>query len=213
MSGIESPPRRLSGLYVILDPHVAHGRHLEDILRMAMAGGVRLFQYRDKLATMQEAYECARRLRDVAAQGDALFLVNDRCDLAMAVEADGVHLGQDDLPVKLARGIVGRGKLIGVSTHRPDQVVAATEAGADYLGFGPLFSTGTKADHDPVVGLEGLKNVRALTTLPLFAIGGITVAHVDAIKEAGADGVAVISAVCSAPDIENAVQAFTKHWS
>jgi thiamine-phosphate pyrophosphorylase len=173
----------------------------------ALAGGARLFQYRDKLSHMGEAYERALPLRRLAKESGATFLVNDRCDLALAVDADGVHLGQDDLPLALARSVMGEGKLIGLSTHRLEQVLAAGDA-ADYLAFGPIFDTGTKPDHEPVVGVEGLRAIRSHTTLPLFAIGGITLERVAPVLEAGADGVAVISALAGSPDVAGAARAF-----
>jgi thiamine-phosphate pyrophosphorylase len=200
----------LQGLHVILDPSVLKGRSVVDALKEAGAGGARLFQYRDKTATGREAYRHATQLRRAAADIGALFLVNDRCDLALAVEADGVHLGQDDLPLALARSIMGPGKLIGVSTHTPAQVIEATSQGADYLGFGPIFATGTKPDHEPVVGIDGLAAIRRLTPLPVFAIGGVTLSTIEAVTKAGANGVALISAICMSPDITGTVREFMK---
>ena len=198
----------LSGLYVILDAHASRGRPLMEMMMAALAGGARIFQYRDKDSSAREAYDRALPLSQAARNGDAIFLVNDRCDLALAVEADGVHLGQDDLPLALARSVMGAGKLIGVSTHRLEQVVTATEGGADYLGFGPIFETGTKLDHEPVVGIEGLRHVRSHTSLPVFAIGGISLERVDSVMEAGANGVAVISALMGADDVAGTARAF-----
>jgi thiamine-phosphate pyrophosphorylase len=181
---------------------------LTDILREAAAQGIRLFQYRDKRATMRDAYLIARALRQAATEVGSLLIVNDRCDLAMAVDADGVHLGQEDLPIAYARRLLGPGKIIGLSTHTMPQVREAVSAQPDYIGFGPVFSTSTKADHDPVVGLEGLRAARALTTLPMFAIGGITAESSRRVMEAGADGVAVISAILKAADLESAIKKF-----
>ena len=149
---------------------------------------------------MKQAFVKAQTLRRAAAERAMAFIVNDRCDLALAVEADGVHLGQTDLPLHLARKVVGNRMFIGVSTHNPEQVRIATEEGADYLGFGPIFSTGTKANHDPVVGIEGMRGIQGLTTLPIFAIGGITPDSVPALRSVGADGVAVASTILDAVD-------------
>ena len=198
----------LSGLYIILDPSVCPARPLVEVLRRAAEAGGSLFQYRNKRASMKEAYEEALALRHVAAEAGVLFIVNDRCDLALAVDADGVHLGQGDLPLDLARKVMGPEKLIGISTHNLAQVREATVGKPDYLGFGPIFTPGSKQDHDPVVGLEGLCAMRSLTSLPVFAIGGIQVDQVRQVMEAGADGVAVISAILKAPDISHAVNAF-----
>lgn len=208
MSRAPHRPQSLRGLYIILDAQVSQKRQLVDLLTQAAAAGARLFQYRDKTSSLAVAYRQALQLRQAAADAGAIFLVNDRCDLALAVEADGVHLGQDDLPLPLARTILGPDKIIGISTHNAVQVQEATKGGADYLGFGPIFPTGTKPDHEVVVGIEGLRTIRPLTHLPVFAIGGITVDTVEGLIEAGADGVAVVSAVAEASDLAGAVQAF-----
>jgi thiamine-phosphate pyrophosphorylase len=205
------PKGSLSGLYVILDPSVSPARHLVEVMRTAAEAGALLFQYRNKTASMKDAYMEALVLRNAAAKAGVLFIVNDRCDLAMAVDADGVHLGQQDLPLNLARKVMGPKKLIGISTHNADQVREATAGNPDYLGFGPIFTPGSKQDHAPVVGLEGLRTIRSLTALPVFAIGGIHVDQVEEIMRAGADGVAVISAILQAPDVGHTVSSFLAH--
>lgn len=201
-------PHSLSGLYIILDPSVYPARLLVEVLTAAAEAGASLFQYRNKTASMKEAYVEVLALRQAAAKAGVLFIVNDRCDLALAVDADGVHLGQGDLPLDLARKVMGPDKLIGISTHNPDQVREATAGKPDYLGFGPIFKPGSKQDHDPVVGLEGLRAMRRLTPLPVFAIGGIQIDQVGEVMKAGADGVAIISAVLKAADIREAVRKF-----
>ena len=198
----------LSDLYLILDPSVSPDRSLGEALIQSARAGVRIVQYRNKTASMKGAYTEALPLRKLAAELGILFIVNDRCDLALAVDADGVHLGQGDLPLDLARKVMGPDKLIGISTHNPDQVRAASAGKPDYLGFGPIFKPGSKQDHDPVVGIEGLRAIRTLTSLPIFAIGGITVENVGEVMKAGANGVAVISAILKAPDITPAVSDF-----
>lgn len=201
-------PYSLSGLYIILDPSVCPARPLTEVLTAAAEAGSSIFQYRNKTASMKEAYAEALALRQAAAKAGVLFIVNDRCDLALAVDADGVHLGQGDLPLDLARKVMGKDKLIGISTHNPDQVREATAGKPDYLGFGPIFKPGSKQDHDPVVGLEGLRAMRSLTSLPVFAIGGIQIDQVREVTRFGANGVAVISAIIKAPDISHAVKTF-----
>ena len=151
---------------------------------------------------MRDVFAGAAALRAVSSRHGALFIVNDRCDVALAVKADGVHLGQEDLPLDLARQIMGRGKIIGISTHGPEDVKAATRGGADYIGYGPLFPSTTKDAHEPVVGLDGLRAIRPLTSLPVFAIGGLTPEAIRGIIDAGADGVAVASAVLDASRME-----------
>jgi thiamine-phosphate pyrophosphorylase len=204
----EAAAASLSGLYVILDVQAAGSRPLAALMTEALAAGARLFQYRGKQLSMGEAYEQASLLVALARRHGARLIVNDRCDLALAVEADGVHLGQDDLPLALARTMLGPHRLIGISTHRPEQVVAATAGGADYIGYGPIFTPLSKADHEAVVGLDGLRAIRTLTTLPVFAIGGITLEQVPAVMRAGANGVAVISALMHAADVTRTARAF-----
>jgi thiamine-phosphate pyrophosphorylase len=204
-------PHSLSGLYIILDPSVCPARPLVEVLMASTEVGASLFQYRNKTASMKEAYTEALALRQAAAEAGALFIVNDRCDLALAVDADGVHLGQGDLPLDLARKVMGPDKLIGISTHNLDQIRDATAGKPDYLGFGPVFTPASKQDHDPVVGLEGLRAMRGLTSLPIFAIGGIQIDQVGEVMRAGANGVAVISAILKAGDIRHAVKSFLAH--
>ncbi|MEE8126710.1 MAG: thiamine phosphate synthase [Nitrospirales bacterium] len=204
----ELPSTVFQGLYLILDEGWASRCLLGEVLRQAGEMGVKLVQYRNKTGSMKQAYEKARTLRQIAAEWAMMFVVNDRCDLALAVEADGVHLGQTDLPLDLARRAVGNTMVIGVSTHNPEQVRVATETGVDYLGFGPIFSTGTKLHHDPVVGVEGMVQVRPLTPLPIFAIGGITPDSVQELRQAGANGVAVASGILGAMDRPKAFQQF-----
>jgi thiamine-phosphate pyrophosphorylase len=172
-------------------------------MSQALAAGVRFFQYRNKSGTRREIYETSLQLVLLARGTGALLMVNDHADIALAVDADGVHLGQDDLPIEHARDLLGSGKLIGVSTHSPEQAKVAEAGGADYIGFGPVFRTSTK-DAGPVQGIEKIPVIKRTVSVPVFAIGGITLANVDEVICAGADGVAVISAVLSAPDRKTA---------
>lgn len=210
---VSGDSHKLSGLYIILDPSVCPDRPLLDVLKAATTAGAKMFQYRNKTASMKAAYAEALPLRKAAHELGVLFIVNDRCDLALAVDADGVHLGQGDLPLHLARKVMGPDKLIGISTHSREQVMAATAGGPNYLGFGPIFMPGSKLDHDPIVGPSGLRSIRPLTALPIFAIGGITADRTDEVIRAGADGVAVISAVLKAPDISQVVTDFVSRIS
>ena len=200
----------LTGLYVILDPTVQPQRSLLEVLDAAAAGGTRIFQYRNKVASMKDAYHEAGPLRIRAKKLDVMFLVNDRCDLALAIDADGVHLGQTDLPYLHARRLLGPEKCIGLSTHNAEQVQEAERLKPDYIGVGPIFTPASKIDHDPVVGVEGLRKMRALTALPVFAIGGIRTEHVRPLMNAGANGIAVISAIVGAADITAAAAQFTE---
>ena len=202
----------LSGVYLLLDEQWAPRHHLPSVLERAAGCGIRLFQYRNKTGSPHDVFAKARELREVAARSGAVFIVNDRCDLALAVEADGVHLGQEDLPLDLARKVMGSRKIIGISTHRSEEVTQATRGGADYIGYGPLFPTTTKTAHATPVGLAGLPTIRSLTPLPLFVIGGITLDALGEIAGAGVNGVAVASAVLDAPDLEQAIRNFVSRF-
>lgn len=202
----------LSGVYLLLDEQWASRHNLSAVLELAAGCGIRLFQYRNKTGSPRDVFAKAKELREVAARTNALFIVNDRCDLALAVEADGVHLGQDDLPLELARRIMGRHKIIGISTHRPEEVSQATQGGADYIGYGPLFPTTTKEAHETPVGLAGLREIRSLTRLPVFAIGGITPDSVEDVVASGANGMAVASAVFNASSIEQTLRDLVSYF-
>jgi thiamine-phosphate pyrophosphorylase len=166
---------------------------------------VRFFQYRNKIGSRKAIYETSLRLAVLLRRPDVLFIVNDHADIAAAVNADGVHLGQDDLPLQQARKLLGNDRIIGISTHDPDQAGVAQGAGADYIGYGPIFATATK-DAGPRQGIEGLRKVRSAVSVPIIAIGGISRDNIIEVFKAGADGAAVISAVLSAPDIRAASQ-------
>jgi len=175
-------------------------------MTVAIAAGVRFFQYRNKSGSRRAVYETSLTLASLANKSGALFFVNDHADIAAAVDADGVHLGQDDLPIENARELLGKKKLIGISTHSREQAVVAETAGADYVGFGPIFATTTK-DAGRVQGCAGITRIRQAVSIPVIAIGGITRENVRDVIKAGADGVAVISAILSAPDIGRAAEA------
>lgn len=176
---------------------------VETAAEAALAAGVRFFQYRSKTGSRKAVYLTALVLADLLRPRNALFIVNDHADIAAAVNADGVHLGQDDLPLEHARKLLGSGKIIGISTHDPEQARAAEGAGADYIGYGPIFPTATK-DAGPLQGIEGLRSVRNAVSVPIIAIGGISSHNIADVFKAGADGAAVISAVLNAPDITSA---------
>jgi thiamine-phosphate pyrophosphorylase len=191
----------LPRLYAILDAAQTGDRSLTEVCGILLAAGVRLIQYRDKQASSCQLYEAGRQLAEQVRRAGGLFIVNDRADVARAVGADGVHLGQDDLPVELARRSLEPGKLVGCSTHDLAQVREADQSSADYIAFGPIFPTQSKAKPDNVVGLAGLREARQATRKPLVAIGGITLAKAREVTGAGADSVAVIADLLQAVDI------------
>ena len=194
-------------LYVILDRAAARGRDLLTILDATLAGGCRLVQLREKEWPSGRLLPMAERLRDHCRAVGATFIVNDRLDLALALGADGVHLGQDDLPPAAARPLLRPGMILGLSTHSLEQARAAQAAGADYVAVGSMFPTGTKPDFQ-LVGPELIGKLRGEIGVPLIGIGGITHDNVAQVIRAGADGVAVISAVCGAPNPEAATRRF-----
>jgi thiamine-phosphate pyrophosphorylase len=162
--------------------------------------GVRLLQYRHKSACARELLESSKRLAADLVSRDVTFIVNDRADVASLSGASGVHVGQEDLSVEEARSVIGSGKLVGVSTHNLEQFQQAAKSSADYIAVGPVFSTATKANPDPVVGTEFIRRVRTLTDKRIVAIGGITLERAPEVIQAGADSIAVISDILRAPD-------------
>ncbi len=184
---------------------------LLDGVTEAIAGGVRLIQYRDKDATRRAMYDAALQIRRITQACGATLIINDYIDLALAVEADGVHLGQDDLPVWTARKILGNRAILGVSTHNVDEALAAQRQGANYVGLGPIFATPTKPTARPPLGVAAVADVARQVTIPIYAIGGIHLADVAAIRSAGATGVAAISALSG--DIRSNVAAWIRHLS
>jgi thiamine-phosphate diphosphorylase len=194
-------------LYVVLDRTAAHGRDLVDLLALALAGGSRMIQLRDKEWPSGRLLPLAERLRAACAAAGATFIVNDRVDLALAVGADGVHLGQEDLPARAARPLLRPGMIMGISTHSLEQARTAQAEGADYVAVGSMFATTSKADFQ-LVGPDLLRKLRGEIRVPLVGIGGITPDNVSEVIRAGADGVAVISAVCAAADPQAAAARF-----
>jgi thiamine-phosphate pyrophosphorylase len=200
-----APVNNIVGLYLISDTAFSKGRSHEEVVRAGVAGGARVIQVREKSMSLRELFPIAVKVRELTREAGVLFIVNDSVELAMAVGADGVHLGQGDMPVHAARGLLGEGKLIGVSTHNLEEALKAEEDGADYIGFGPIFKTGTK-DAGEVKGPEGLMLIRDKVGIPVVAIGGINAGNAGRAVDAGADAVAVISAVVGADDIVEAAR-------
>lgn len=193
-------------LIVVTDPDCGEGRELVATVRAALQGGAPSVQLRAKQETTREMLELARQLRVETRRTGALLFVNDRIDVALAAEADGAHVGEDDLPVELARSIVPADFLLGMSVDSAEAAVAAERAGADYVGVGPVFTTPSKLDAGPAIGLAGVAAVRAATSLPVVAIGGIDRSNAAEVAAAGAHGVAVIRAVMQTADPAHAAR-------
>ncbi len=186
-------------LYPVTDVRLSGLSHAEQVAKLS-EGGANLIQLREKHLSPREFYDQAVEAMRVARSRDVRIIINDRVDVAMAVGADGVHLGQDDFPPQAARRLLGDGAIIGLSTHNVEQGVQATRTGVDYIAIGPIFGTTTKDNPDPIVGLTGLERVRrAVTKIPIVAIGGISSENALQVIEAGADAVAVISALLLSP--------------
>lgn len=195
---------KLSGLYVITDSRLYSGRSHVDIAREAIAGGARIIQIRDKFASDRDFYDAALQVRELTEEAGAMLFVNDRIDIAASIGADGVNIGQSDLPVEVVRELLGNNALIGVSASDYDEARQAQEDGADYIGFGPVFTTNTKLDAGPISGLDILRQVCREISLPIVAIGGIVIANIGSVAAQGAACAAVVSAVVCAENMADA---------
>jgi len=193
-------------LYVITDEGLAGGLPHSEIARRAVLGGANVIQLRDKSLPSREMVRVGREIREITRSTGAIFIVNDRLDIALACGADGVHLGQDDMGCGTARQLSPTGFIIGVSVGSVDEALAAEQQGADYVAVSPVFSTGSKPDAGPGYGLATVRDIRAAVSIPVIAIGGIGSANAADVIGAGADGIAVISAVVSQPDITAAAR-------
>lgn len=196
-------------IYLVTDDGCLQGRALIDCVREALEGGVTLVQYRAKTASSAEMYAEALQLKALCDSFNVPLIINDRLNIAMAVGAAGVHLGQDDLPCAAARKILGEDYIIGVSAHNPAEAKAALQSGADYLGCGAVFGTATKADVQKL-GTEGLAAICKAKGLPVVGIGGVTADNYREVRAAGADGAAIVSGILAQPDIRATVRAIAK---
>ena len=196
-------------IYLVTDDGCLQGRTLIDCVREALEGGVTLVQYRAKTASSAEMYAEALQLKALCDSFNVPLIINDRLDIAMAVGAAGVHLGQDDLPCAAARKILGEDYLIGVSAHNPAEAKAALQSGADYLGCGAVFGTATKADVQKL-GTDGLAAICREKGLPVVGIGGVTADNYREVRAAGADGAAIVSGILAQSDIRATVKAIAK---
>lgn len=195
----------MKGYYFITDSGLSRAGNLSDVAQ-AEACGVKIVQYRDKTADTLTMYEEAVRLRQICRK--ALFLINDRIDIALTADADGVHLGQADMPYQAARRLLGPEKVIGITVHNLAEALQAERAGADYLGVSPIYQTATKADAGKPVGIARIEEIRGRVEIPLIAIGGINLANAPQVVDAGADGLCAISAVVAREDVSAEIRKF-----
>lgn len=204
-------------LYFVTDPKLCAdpqkgGKGLVETALAAVHGGATIVQYRHPEAKGRVLFDEAKALKDALKPLGIPLIINDRVDLALAVKANGVHLGQSDLPVTKARALMGPQALIGLSIDQSQQITAQEEALCDYVGAGPVFATRTKSDALPAIGLDGLRQICHATSLPVVAIGGIGIDDLAAIHSCGASGVAVVSAIASAPDPQAASSQLSHRW-
>jgi thiamine-phosphate pyrophosphorylase len=198
--------------YCFTDQKSSLGRSDLDVARALIQGGATALQYRAKVVTAREQLATAIQLRALTEVRGVCFIVNDRVDLAVACGADGVHLGQDDLPVSAARLMVGSDLLVGVSTHTVEQALRAEADGADYIGCGPVYATQTKENNVPPVGVELLREVLVKVKIPVVAIGGIKERHFAELATCGARNIAVVTALTSALEVEKAARSMKQKW-
>lgn len=198
--------KKIGKLHILTDTVLQSRFSHMEITRLAIVGGADTIQYRQKSGSTREMIEIARNMKRLCSEADVTFIVNDRLDVAIAAKADGVHLGQDDFPIPMARELLGEGRIIGGSAATLDEARKCLSEGADYVGFGPVYPTSSKDDAGPVSGIDILKQVVEIIPVPIIAIGGVGAENIPDVMRAGAHGIAVISAVCCQDDPEKATR-------
>ncbi|MGD0152293.1 MAG: thiamine phosphate synthase [Thermacetogeniaceae bacterium] len=199
-------------LYLVTDRDILGDRDLLKAVEQALQGGVTMLQLREKTASSRDFYQLAVRMKELAAAYQVPLIINDRLDIALAADADGLHVGQEDLPVAMARRILGPGKILGYSVSTVAEAVYGEQNGADYLGAGPVYATGSKADAGSPIGVVGLRQIKESVAIPVVGIGGIGEANILDVKRAGVDGASVISAIMGSRDLERAASALIAAW-
>ncbi len=197
------------GLYLITDRSLTKKTIISDVIS-AINAGVKIIQYREKELSTKEMYQEAKTIREITKENDVILIINDRIDIALAVDADGVHVGQDDMPFDIARKILGEDKIIGLTVHNTEEAILGAKLGADYFGVSPIFSTTTKKDAGKPAGIDLIKKVKEIVKTPLVAIGGINYENVDEVLEAGVVNIAVISAIVTKENVEEECKKFIK---
>jgi thiamine-phosphate pyrophosphorylase len=192
-------------LYLVTDGALSK-MPMPEVVKKAVAGGVTCVQIREKSADTREFIEIAAEIKNILAGSGVPLIINDRVDIALAVKADGVHLGQSDMPLDMARRICGSGMIIGISAESDNDAVEAERNGADYVAVSPVFSTPTKTDTAKPMGLDGIKSIKKLVKLPVIGIGGINFSNAAEVIKSGADGIAIVSAIMAADDPEKAAR-------
>lgn len=199
-------------LYLITDRELAGSKNFFIAVRRALAGGVSLLQVREKSVSSREFYNIGIELKKLAAEFAVPMIINDRADIAVALDADGVHVGQDDLPLQTIRRIIGKDKILGYSVSNIEEALYGEKMGADYLGAGPVYPTGSKQDAGAAIGVEGLKAIKGSVKIPVVGIGGIGPNRLSQVKDTGIDGISVISAILSQDDTYRAAKELSGIW-
>lgn len=201
----------ISGYYFITDEKLSKAGNVSDV-KSAVSAGVKVVQYRNKCGSTKEMYDEAVKLKEICRKKNVIFLINDRIDIAIASDSDGVHIGQDDMPYSVARKILGKSKIIGVTVHNIKEAKVAEKLDVDYLGVSPVFSTGTKSDAGKPCGISLLKKIKSGIngTIPVVAIGGINLSNAGEVISAGADGLCAISATVTKNNVKKEIKKFQK---
>jgi thiamine-phosphate pyrophosphorylase len=199
-------------LYLVTDRDILGDRDLFTAVEEALKGGVTMLQLREKTASSRDFYQLAVRMKELAAAYQVPLIINDRLDIALAADAGGLHVGQDDLPVAVARRILGPGKILGYSVSTVEEAIYGEQNGADYLGASPVYATGSKVDAGSPIGIDGLRQIKQSVAIPVVGIGGIGEANILDVKRAGVDGASVISAIMGSRDLKRAASALIAAW-
>ncbi|MCR4434800.1 MAG: thiamine phosphate synthase [Clostridiales bacterium] len=199
-------------LYLVTDRGILKGKDLLEAVEEALRGGVTLVQLREKDISSLDFYNTALKMKRLAHRYGVPFIVNDRLDIALAADADGLHIGQGDLPLEAARRLLGKGKILGYSVSSVEEAVYGEKNGADYLGAGPVYPTGSKPDAASPIGPGALRSIRESVSLPVVGIGGIGISNIEEIKSTGIDGIALISAILGSRDIKEASENLVRLW-
>jgi thiamine-phosphate pyrophosphorylase len=199
-------------LYLVTDRAILGDRDLLTAVEQALQGGVTMLQLREKTASSRDFYQLAVKMRELAAAYQVPLIINDRLDIALAADAGGLHVGQDDLPITVARRILGPGKILGYSVSTVEEAVYGEQNGADYLGAGPVYATGSKDDAGRPIGIDVLRRIKQGVAIPVVGIGGIGEVNILDVKRAGADGASVISAIMGSGDPKRAAGALAAAW-
>lgn len=199
-------------LYLVTDRGILKGRDLFRAVEDAIKGGVTLVQLREKDISSRDFYHIALKIKEVVHYHHIPLIINDRLDIALAADADGLHIGQDDLPLKIARKLLGPGKILGYSVSNAEEARFGEQNGADYLGAGTVYPTGSKADIGELIGADGLHNIKQSVSIPVVGIGGIGMSNLEEVKASGIDGISLISAILGSDDIEGTSRSLINLW-